>query len=75
MLITLLILFWAVGGVYCIILDWTESFDVKGNDIIPLLIGGVVIGPIIGLLDCLSELFKILTGKYWNKVFIERRTK
>lgn len=73
MLIYLLAILWIFGGCYCATVNWTQDLDLKGKDIIPTLLAGVTIGPILGLIDCITALCKFTMGRLWNKIFIKAR--
>lgn len=80
-MLILLVLLWIFGGVYCAIVDWTESFDLKGKDVGLLIIAGIFVGPIIRLLvgpiirlfDCIGKFLEIICGKWWHKTLIRRK--
>jgi hypothetical protein len=71
-MITALILLWIFGGIYCIIIDWIETFDLIYKDLPIIIFCGIIIGPIMGLLHCLSWLFILIFGKTKNKILIRR---
>jgi len=73
--VLLLILFglvWVLGGIYCMVVDWTDTFDLQGKDLPFIVLGGATFGPIVGLFHCIGELLRIISGKWWDVVFVKR---
>lgn len=73
LLLIILCLLWVFGGIYCMVIDWTDTLDVQGKDLPVIIIGGATIGPFVGLFHCTGELLRITSGKWWEMVFVKRR--
>lgn len=73
LLLIILCLLWVFGGIYCMVVDWTDNFDLLGKELPVIIFGGITIGPIVGLFHCIEELLRIIAGKRWDMVFVKRR--
>lgn len=73
MLLFLLGILWIFGGIYCTIVDWLELVDLHKKDLLMIIIIGMIIGPFIGLINCIEKASELLFGESNNRILIKRK--
>ena len=65
---------WGIIGVFSIISHWRKTLDVTVGQILPLILFGVSIGPIVGFLCLASKFIKyIWPSKLMRKILIKKK--